>query len=412
MYSLFVLICVIAAFSSYVNVRYFKLPKAIGLTVISALISLLVLILVKFEPKLFSPVYDMLDDIGFKKLVLKIFLGYLLFASAMHLNFSTIKKFFVGIAILSSVGVILSTFIIGSLCYLIAPLVTGVTIGCIHCLIVGAILSPTDPVAVFAVFKTTKHVPEKIKATLSGEASFNDVFSIVIFLILLSIIVNGDSNLRISEFVIMLIQEGAGGVVLGLILGMLGVKLMAKLDDGHALIIISLALVSLGSWLATRMGVSEPLAMVLCGIVIGNSEPSRMVSDDSRIVLSGFWGIVDELLNAFLFVLVGIEALRMDFSPTVVVAGVALFGIMLFSRYWSVLLSLIFIEKPSRESFWKDNFVMTWAGLRGGVSIALVLTIPVEYRSDHASSMVYIAVLLSIFIQGITFKKVLEKAYG
>lgn len=412
MYSLFVLICVIAAFSSYFNDRYLRLPKAIGLTAISAFISLLVLFLVKLEPKFFSPVYDMLDDIGFKTLILKVLLGYLLFASAMHLNFSTIRKFFAGIAILSSFGVIVSTFIIASLCWILAPIFIGIEISYIHCLVAGAILSPTDPVTVFAVFKTNKNVPEKVKTLLSGEASFNDVFSIVIFLILLSVMIHGDQDIGVSEFIFMLFQKGVGGVVLGIALGVLGIRIMSNLDDSHALIIISLALVSFGCWLATRIGVSEPLAMVVCGIVIGNSRSKGTVSEGSRMVLSSFWGIVDELLNTFLFVLVGIEALKMDFSPIIIIAGILLFGVVLFARYWSVFLSLLLIEKSTKNGFWKNVNVMTWAGLRGGVSIALVLTVPTEYRTENALSMVYIAVLLSIFVQGISFKKVLEKAYA
>ncbi|MEY8715350.1 cation:proton antiporter, partial [Francisella philomiragia] len=407
-----VLLCVIAAYSSYFNLRFLGLPKAIGLTALSALISLSLLVLIKLEPNLFSLVYDMLDSVNFKTLVLKVLLGYLLFASAMHLDFSKIRKFSLPIAVLSSFGVVVTAFIMGTLCWLMAPLVIGVNISYVHCLMVGAVLSPTDPVTVFAVFKSTKAVPEKVKAILSGEAIFNDVFSIVLFLILLSIITNSNQNVSISEFVIMLFQEGAGGIVLGMILGFFGARLMSNSDDTHTLIIMSLAIVSVGSWLATRIEVSEPLAMVVCGIVIGNSKPRGKISEESRKGLSSFWAIVDELLNTFLFVLIGIVALKMSFSVNVLIAGAILFIIALVARYLSVIFSMFLVDRSTKNQFWKNGFVITWAGLRGGVSIALALTIPIEYRSDHASSIVYIAVLLSIFIQGVSFRKVLDKVYA
>ncbi|WP_265658862.1 cation:proton antiporter [Francisella philomiragia] len=412
LYSLFVLLCVIAAYSSYFNLRFLGLPKAIGLTALSAFISLSLLVLIKLEPNLFSPVYDMLDSVNFETLVLKVLLGYLLFASAMHLDFSKIREFSLAIVVLSSLGVVISAFIIGTLCWLMAPLVIGVDINYVHCLMVGAVLSPTDPVTVFAVFKSTKAVPEKVKAILSGEAIFNDVFSIVLFLILLSIITHSNQNVGINEFVFMLLKEGTGGIALGVILGFIGARLMSNSDDTHTLIIMSLAIVSVGSWIATRIEVSEPLAMVVCGIVIGNSKPRGRVSEESKKSLSDFWAIVDELLNTFLFVLIGIVALKMTFSYNVIMAGAILFIIVLVARYLSVIFSMFLVDWSIQNQFWKNSFVITWAGLRGGISIALALTIPIEYRNDHASSIVYIAVLLSIFIQGISFRKVLEKAYA
>ncbi|EDX19417.1 transporter, monovalent cation:proton antiporter-2 (CPA2) family [Francisella tularensis subsp. novicida FTE] len=405
------MLCVIAAISSYFNLRFLKLPKAIGLTVVSALISLMLVVLIKLEPKLFYPAYHMLNSIDFKILVLKVLLGYLLFAAAMHLNFLEIKNFLASIFVLSSLGVVVSTFIIGTLCWLAAPIVIKHDVSYIYCLIVGAIFSPTDPVTVFAVFKTSKSVPMRVKSILSGEAMFNDVFSIVIFLILLSLVISGKSDISFSRFVLMLFREGFGGIVLGLLLGWIGVRLMNKSDDGNTLIIISLALVSFGSWLATKIDVSEPLTMVITGIVIGNSRAQQGVSIESKRTLTNFWIIIDELLNAFLFVLVGIEVLEMNFSGKYIIAGIIIFLISLIARYISVTISMLLTEMSIKKNFCKNNLVITWAGLRGGVSIALALSIPVEHRILHIFSIIYIAVLLSIFIQGISFRKVLEKAY-
>ncbi|KXO24815.1 cation:proton antiporter [Francisella tularensis] len=214
-----------------------------------------------------------------------------------------------------------------------------------------------------------------------------------------------------SSFVLMLFREGFGGIVLGLLLSWIGVRLMNKSDDGNTLIIISLALVSFGSWLVTKIDVSEPLTMVITGIVIGNSRAQQGVSIESKRTLTNFWIIIDELLNAFLFVLVGIEVLEMNFSGKYIIAGIIIFLISLIARYISVTISMLLTEMSIKKNFCKNNLVITWAGLRGGVSIVLALSIPVEHRILHIFSIIYIAVLLSIFIQGISFRKVLEKAY-
>lgn len=411
-YSLFVLLCVIAALASYFNYKYLKMPKAIGLTALSALISLSFVILLKINQDLFAPIYDLLNTVDFKVIVLKILLGYLLFAAAMHLNFAEVKKSLSHILVLSSLGVVVSSFIIGTLCWYTAPFVINENISYVHCLMVGAIFSPTDPVTVFAVFKTSKNIPTKIKSILTGEALLNDVFSIVLFLILLSIIVHGNDSVSFNSIGVMFLREGLGGVLLGVVLGCIGSWFIKRADDGYTLIMVTLAIVSGGSWIANQLLVSEPLTMVIAGIVIANTKSKSKLSVESKQLLTNFWTIVDELLNAFLFVLVGVEALEMSFSINLIIAGIVVFIISLIARYLSVIFSILIIDRSRSPNFWKNSFVITWAGLRGGVSIALILSMPIAHRTEHAFSIIYIAVLLSIFIQGISFKKVLDKAYS
>ncbi|WP_231138694.1 cation:proton antiporter [Francisella orientalis] len=288
----------------------------------------------------------------------------------------------------------------------------GIHVDYVRCLMIGTIFSPTDPVTVFDVFKKNKNVPKKVKTILSGEALFNDVFSIVLFLLFLSIVIDGKQDTSSIKLVLLFIQDGVGGALLGIILGYLDKSLMSKLDDGYTLIIISWALVSFGSWFATHLDVSEAITMAITGIVIGNSRPQGKLSVESKTILTNFWMVIDELLNTFLFVLIGIEALNMTFSNEVMIAGCILFVIVLIARYLSVFVSMLMVYKTTQNNFWRNNLVMTWAGLRGGVSIALVLSIPLEHRYSHTSSIIYVAVLLSIFIQGISFRKVLEKAYA
>ncbi|WP_150465559.1 cation:proton antiporter [Francisella sp. SYW-2] len=411
-YYIFVILCVIAAFSSYVNYRYLKLPKAIGLTVLSALIALLIALLLKIDHKSLFPIYTLLYNVNFKEVVLEVLLGYLVFASAMHLNFVEIKRNSYGIFILSSLGVVISTFTIGTLCWIAAPYILGIHVDYVRCLMIGAIFSPTDPVTVFDVFKKNTNVPKKVKTILSGEALFNDVFSIVLFLFFLSIVVDGKQNTGSVTLLFMFAQDILGGALLGALLGYLAKTLMSRLDDGYTLIIVSLAFVSFGSWFATYLNVSEAVAMAITGIVIGNSRPQERVSVESKAILTNFWMVIDELLNAFLFVLVGIEILEMNPSWYFIAAGVVVFVISVIARYSSVIISLFLTERKKHVDFWRNNLIITWAGLRGGVSIALALSIPLAHRETNSFSIVYIAVFLSIFIQGVTFKKLLDRLYN
>ncbi|MDC0534327.1 sodium:proton antiporter [Francisellaceae bacterium] len=413
-YSLFVLLSVITASASFINFRILKLPKSIGLTLISAVISLIIFASIRYYPETFSPIYKLLDSVNFKEVVLKGMLGYLLFASAMHLSIVDLKTHYKGIAALASIGVIISTFIIGTAGWLLTPIILNAEAPYSVCLLIGAIISPTDPIAVFAVFKKNKNIPTKTKTHIAGEALFNDVASIVLFIILVTITF-GDDGVKptFTNIALITAQEGLGGILLGVALGYIGNWFMNQADDGETQIILSLALVSSGFWLAETLGVSGPLAMVITGLIIGNSR-SRSPSSRASIKLSDFWLIIDDLLNAFLFVMIGMEILETRFSVALMIAGIVGFIVTVITRYISVSLPMLIIERRvSRETF-KNNIVMTWGGLRGSVSLALALSIPYHNNSYLSTtfSIVYITVMLSILIQGATFKTLLNKIYG
>ncbi|MED7819538.1 MULTISPECIES: cation:proton antiporter [unclassified Francisella] len=410
-YTFFVLLSVITAISSYLNFRYLKLPKSIGLIIVSALVSLLLFTSMNIEPQLFTPVYKMLNSLDFKEVVLKGMLGYLLFASAMHLSFVDLKKYLSNILTFASVGVLISTFIIGTICWLIAPIILNDYIPYSVCLLVGAIISPTDPVTVFAVFKKNQNVPEKVKSVLIGESLFNDVISIVLFVVLVSMIFSTGDYLTANKIIMLFLREGLGGIALGVLIGYIGIWFMHRADDGQTLIIISLALVSFGFWLAEQVTVSGPLVMVVTGLIIGNSNFRNKLSRRSKHTLNSFWFIIDELLNTFLFVLVGIEILEMKYTTGLIIAALIGFFVTIVARYVSVTLPMLFLERKVNKDFWKNSFAMTWGGLRGGVSIALALSIPFSEKHSITFSVIYITVLLSIFIQGITFKPILDKLY-
>lgn len=410
-YTFFVLLSVITAISSYLNFRYLKLPKSIGLIVVSALVSLLLFTSMNIEPQLFTPIYKMLNSLDFKEVVLKGMLGYLLFASAMHLSFVDLKKYLSNIITFASVGVLISTFVIGTICWLIAPIILNDYIPYSVCLLVGAIISPTDPVTVFAILKKNQNIPEKVKSVLIGESLFNDVISIVLFVVLVSMIFSTGDHLTADKIIMLFLREGLGGIALGILIGYIGIWFMHRADDGQTLIIISLALVSFGFWLAEQVTVSGPLVMVVTGLIIGNSNFRNKLSRRSKQTLNSFWFIIDELLNTFLFVLVGIEILEMKYTTGLIIAALIGFFVTIVARYVSVTLPMLFLERKVNKDFWKNSFAMTWGGLRGGVSIALALSIPFSEKHSITFSVIYITVLLSIFIQGITFKPILDKLY-
>ncbi|AXA34363.1 cation:proton antiporter [Francisella adeliensis] len=411
-HSLFVLLCIITALASYINLKYLKLPKPVGLIVISAGFSLILLVLINFKPHLFDPVYNQLDSVNFKAVVLHGMLGYLLFASAMHLNLLNLKKHFLGVLTLSSIGVVISTFIIGTLGWLIIPMILGKQLPYVVYLLVGAIVSPTDPVTVFAVFKKNKNVPTRVKSLLEGESLFNDVISIVLFMILVSITFGSNTDISILHIAELFLQESLGGILLGVLLGVVGMSLMHNSDDSHTLIIISLAIVSSGFWLAQQLEVSGPLVMVVSGLIIGNSKFKSRLSNREVKKFTDFWLTIDELLNAFLFVLVGIKILELDYSNKILFVGIVSFIITVIARYISVAISVFLRNRGVPKDYSRNNIVMTWAGLRGGVSIALALSLPMDSRYVLLFSIVYIVVILSIFIQGTTFKNLLDKFYG
>ncbi|MFT6835221.1 MAG: CPA1 family monovalent cation:H+ antiporter [Francisellaceae bacterium] len=414
-FNFFILLCLITALASFINFKYLKLPKSIGLTIISVALSLLVFTAIRFMPEFFSPIYHQLNSVDFKNLVLNGMLGYLLFASAMHLNVMDLRKHFIAISSLASIGVLISTFIIGTIAWILAPYIIHAQVPYVVCLLVGAITSPTDPIAVFAVFKTNKNIPLDTKTRIAGESMFNDVAAIVLVAILVSIAFPGQNiQPTFGNIIILILREGAGGVLLGLLIGFIGDWFMRQTDDGQTLIILSLALVSAGFWLAQSLNVSGPLTMVMTGIIIGNSKRKLEQSKRATMTLSHFWEIIDELLNAFLFVLIGIEILEMKFSIALIIAGSIGFIVTIFARYISVFIPMLLIERKIDARFWKNNLIMTWGGLRGGISIALALSIPYgnnQYVSVTFST-IYLTVLLSILVQGSTFKLLLDKVYN
>ena len=410
--ALFAMLVSITALASYINHRYLKLPKTIGLTMISILLSLLLMAGLKLIPGHWTglaTLHRLMSGVNFRQAVLDGMLSYLLFASALHINVLVLRKQFVPILSLASVGVVISALLTGSLLWCVSEWF-GMEIPFVVCLLFGTIIAPTDPIAVLSVFKTNKNIPVHTRIQISGEALFNDAFSILLFVLVVGAAFgNGAEELTPGKITLTLLHEAGGGLAVGFALGIIGNWMLARIDDAEVAILITLALTSGGFLVARKLGVSSPLAMVVTGLVIGNHLNRERYSGRTITSLDRFWGLVDEVLNAFLFVLIGLEMLTMHFDSIIIPAGVIAFIIVLGARLISVSLPMLFIEKKLGRSFWLRNIVMTWGGLRGGISIALALSVPGS--NDMVVSVTYVVVLISILFQGATFKPLLNRVY-
>jgi CPA1 family monovalent cation:H+ antiporter len=408
-HALFAMLVTITAIAGYTNHKYLKLPKTIGLTIISIAISLLVMLSLKIIPGLFDPVHDLLSGIDFRKIVLEGMLSYLLFAGALHVNLVDLRKQMLAVISLASIGVLISTFLTAYILWEISNFFS-LNISLAYCLIFGAVISPTDPIAVLSVFKLCKTVPTKMKMRITGEALFNDAASILLFVIIVAITLgNGGEDFTFLSVSWDLIHEAVGGIIAGLVFAYVAIWFLSRCDNAEVAILITLAVTSTGFIIASKLGVSAPLAMVIAGIMIGNSLNKTKFSGRTIVALDNFWRLIDEVLNAFLFVLIGLEVLTMNFNYIVIPGGIIAIIVILFSRFISVSVPMLFIERNIKPNYWKENVVMCWGGLRGGISIALALSIP--GAPDIIITMTYIVVILSILVQGSTFKALLNKLY-
>lgn len=411
---LFSMLVIISALASFINSKYLKLPKSIGLTLTTLLISLVVLILLKIFPDWFLPVKDLLSGVDFKDIVLNTMLSYLLFAGSLHVNSIDLKQELFPILRLASLGVVISTLMTAILVHYISILL-NFTISFPMCLVFGALISPTDPIAVLAVFKTTKSISQSTKTKIIGEALFNDAAGILLFIVLLGIVYSHES-VSLFSLSTTLLQQSVGGLLLGFILGKFVSFFLRMIDDKEVAILFTLALSSSGFILASALDVSQAITMVIAGLVIGHDMKTKNFAKKTIVSLDSFWELVDEVLNSFLFVLIGLEMLTIDFNIKLICISILSFIAIFIARYISVSSILIncitfFYNKNfSKKAYWKENLLMSWGGIRGGISIALALMIP-ENNSNSIITLTYVVVILSIVLQGSTFKWIVTKLY-
>ncbi len=392
-----------AAIFAYINYRYIKLPTTIGIMLLSLVLSLALIAFGKLGFTIDDHAIKIVNSIDFNQALLHGMLSFLLFAGALHVNINDLKEQKWVIAILATLGVIISTFIIGTAIYYILQWLS-IPIAYTYCLVFGALISPTDPIAVMGILKVAG-APKTLETKIAGESLFNDGIGVVVFLVLLGIATGGD-DMTASHVVGLFALETLGGVFFGLGLGFVGFLMLRGVDNYQVEALITLALVSGGYALAEVMHVSAPIAIVVAGLFIGNQGRMLAMSDKTRERLDDFWELIDEILNAILFLLIGVEILILTFSIQFMIAGLLAIPTVLLAR-WICVGVPIQVMKRFRTFSPYVTTILTWGGLRGGISVALALSIPHGSERDPLLVITYFVVVFSILVQGLTIKKVL-----
>ncbi|MBA73241.1 MAG: sodium:proton antiporter [Verrucomicrobiales bacterium] len=396
----------LAAIFGYLNYRYIKLPTTIGLMLLGLLFSLAIIIVGQFKPEFSEYAKNFVENVELDETLLSIMLSYLLFAGALHVKLQDLSKERWLIAILATFGVIISTFVVGSASYLILKTL-NFEISYLYCLLFGAPISPTDPVAVLGILKKAG-APKSLETKITGESLFNDGVGVVVFISILGII-TGDMNPNGSEITKLFLFEVFGGLGLGFILGLIAFSMLKNIDQYQVEILITLALVTGGYALAQHLHTSGPLAMVVAGLMIGNQGRLLAMSPKTEEHLDSFWELIDEILNAILFLIIGLEILALEFNFLFLVFGIIAIPLILSTRMFAVSLPVFLLKK--RRSFSKGVIrALTWGGLRGGISLALALSIPKGPERDLLLTATYVVVIFSIAVQGMTLKFVLPKS--
>ncbi len=400
----------LAALFSYINYRYIKLPTTIGLLIIALLLSLSIIVLGKLGIPLEDHAKHLLSQINFNETLMQGMLSALLFAGALHVHLEELNKQKWVVAILASMGVIASTFMIGFTSYYIFAFI-GLEIPLVYCLLFGSLISPTDPIAVMGILKTIG-APKSLETKIAGESLFNDGVAIVIFLVLLNIAGaghgGGQGEMDAISIATLFTQEALGGALFGFIIGYITFRMLASIDNYQVEILLTLALVLGGYALASALHISGPIAIVVAGLLIGNKGRRFAMSDKTRRHLDNFWELIDEILNAILFVLIGLEVLVLSFEMQYLWAGLMMIPVTLLARFISVGTPVAIMKL--RQSFSPRIIrILTWGGLRGGISIALVLTLPDNEYREALLVVTYIVVIFSIIVQGLTISKLIKK---
>jgi len=401
------ILVLISAIFGYINVRFLKMPNTIGLMLITIVFTLAVFALSYFDDTLLNAERFIITQIDFKAVLLDVMLSFLLFAGALHTNFEQLKVQRWPVLAFATFGVVISTFLVGLIMFYALPIV-GLHIDFIYCLLFGSLISPTDPIAVLGILKKAG-APKNLETKIVGESLFNDGVGVVVFLTIFKIADLGIENVTVLEVVELFGVEVIGGIVLGLILGWITYRLMRSIDDYDIEVIITLAAVMAGTVLAQKLHISAPLAMVTAGLVVGNDTVrDSAMSETTETYVDKFWELIDILLNTVLFVLIGMEMLVLTFEFEYLLAGLIAIPLVLLCRYISLLVPIKFFEKKL-DFVPKTNLIMTWGGLRGGISIALALGLTQVMERDLFLVITYVVVVFSILVQGMTVGKLVKK---
>jgi monovalent cation:H+ antiporter, CPA1 family len=393
---------VLASFFAYINYRWIKWPATIGVMALALMSSIVLVVAGKFVPGPFQKVVTLIASIDFQKILMDFMLSFLLFAGAVQMNAKKLNKERVSVLVLSTAGTIISAFLIASLSWCLFNLF-HTPIAFVYCLLFGVIISPTDPIAVLAILKEAR-IPSSLDIKISGESLFNDGVAVVLFISIEEIARAGSANVDVLSVLKLFVQEGIGGLAWGVLLGYTGFLALRSIDNYKVEILITLAIVMGGYSIASHLHISGPLAMVVAGLITGNKVKEQVMSDLTQDYLSKFWELIDEILNAVLFLLMGLEMLIIKIHPVVLVIGSIMVVLVILARLISVALPVYFLRRW--VVFEKHAVaILTWGGLRGGLSVALALSLSSGMHKDEFVLITYIVVVFSILVQGLTIGK-------
>lgn len=398
---------VLTALLAYFNHRFIHLPITIGVMASALLlsVSIILLKLIGIDHGLHQQVEMMLRSIDFSNVLMQGMLSLLLFAGALHVDLSELKSYRWQVGGLSIFSTLFSTFIVGLGAWYALPWF-GIELPLIYCLLFGALISPTDPIAVMGILKTAG-VPKNLELVISGESLFNDGVGVVIFSLLIGVLTMGATP-SLEQGVTLLLREAGGGLLYGLVLGYITFRFLRSVDNYQVEVMLTLAAVMGGYMLANKLHVSGPLAMVVAGLVVGNHGREFAMSDTTRLYVDMFWEMIDDILNAVLFVLIGMEVMIVSFSLNLALAAVLMILLTLAARALTVAVPVVafqgFFRLPKGAAT-----VLTWGGLRGGISVALALSLPPGPQRDIVLALTYCIVVASILVQGLTIGKLAHR---
>jgi CPA1 family monovalent cation:H+ antiporter len=409
-YELFALLVFLTALISFINEAYFKQIKTIGLVITSCIVALGLAYVNNLSDEISIPIADFINDIDFKSTLLDSLLGYLIFAGSLHINAGELKKYTGSVIYLASIGVLISTLITGSLLYALFHLFhISISVG--ECFVFGALISPTDAIAVLAIFKNVRNTPNRLKVIITGESLFNDAAGIVL-LSILSNFVFYNIPLDAQHILEAILVEVGGAILLGTAFGAITTYAIRRSKSADVVILLTIATSSCGYIIAQKLHVSGVITMVIAGLIIGYHKTSNLSHQNNIHVLKNFWELIDELLNAVLFVLIGLIIVTTQIDHQVILVGLYCVLVILFARFVSIILPNSLLSRYDKfvHFTFKESLLMTWGGMRGGISIALALSVPHLHKDLIA--ITYVVVISSILLQGATFKRVAKKLLG
>ena len=385
------------------------MPSAIAMMILALVFSIFIILVGHFNASFHDKILAVVRKINFTDTLFQIMLSFLLFAGSLHVSIREMRKQSAAVVSFSTLGVALSVFLFGGAIYYVFRLF-NYEIDLIYCLLFGALVSPTDPIAVLGILRGSA-MPKELEIVVSGESLFNDGMGVVFFVTIYKIVEKGIANLALSDVIVVFGQEVFGGLLLGLTVGIVAFYIIKHINHYQTEVLISIALVMLCDEAAIFLHVSGPLAAVVVGLYLGNKVRTSVMSETSREYHDKFWELIDEFLNAMLFMLIGLQMVLLPFLPNYIFIGIIGIIILLVCRYLSLMIPIMFFKNKTLYNS-KTAIILTWGGLRGGISVGLALGLAEGPYREVILSTTYIIVIFSIIVQGLTTSKLVKWLYN